>query len=156
VAQARDVEFVASNPGDWMVHCHLPHHMMNTMMDLLSDRPVSTTPLAPKQAQEQMEIGMAGGMPMRMQTDHGSQMIASDATKVPGFPQDAFMDMPMDEVAGNNAEFIDLPRNWSAGMQGMMTLLRVMPPDRYERYLADKRSQAPGPMSHQHGQGEAR
>ena len=31
VAQARDVEFVANNPGDWMMHCHLPHHMMNQM-----------------------------------------------------------------------------------------------------------------------------
>lgn len=31
VAQARDVEFVANNPGDWMFHCHLPHHMMNQM-----------------------------------------------------------------------------------------------------------------------------
>jgi hypothetical protein len=31
VAQARDVEFVANNPGDWMIHCHLPHHMMNQM-----------------------------------------------------------------------------------------------------------------------------
>lgn len=31
VAQARDVEFVASRPGDWMLHCHLPHHMMNQM-----------------------------------------------------------------------------------------------------------------------------
>ena len=31
VAQARDIEFVANNPGDWMLHCHLPHHMMNQM-----------------------------------------------------------------------------------------------------------------------------
>jgi manganese oxidase len=31
VAQARTVEFVANNPGDWMLHCHLPHHMMNQM-----------------------------------------------------------------------------------------------------------------------------
>ncbi len=31
VAQSRNVEFVANNPGDWMVHCHLPHHMMNQM-----------------------------------------------------------------------------------------------------------------------------
>ncbi|MGH9359424.1 MAG: multicopper oxidase family protein, partial [Terriglobia bacterium] len=31
VAQARDVEFIANNPGDWMLHCHLPHHMMNQM-----------------------------------------------------------------------------------------------------------------------------
>jgi hypothetical protein len=31
VAQSRDFEFVANNPGDWMLHCHLPHHMMNQM-----------------------------------------------------------------------------------------------------------------------------
>ena len=31
VAQSRTVEFVANNPGDWMLHCHLPHHMMNQM-----------------------------------------------------------------------------------------------------------------------------
>ena len=31
VAQARAAEFVADNPGDWMLHCHLPHHMMNQM-----------------------------------------------------------------------------------------------------------------------------
>ena len=31
VAQARDIEFVANNPGDWMIHCHMPHHMMNQM-----------------------------------------------------------------------------------------------------------------------------
>ena len=31
VAQARNIEFIANNPGDWMLHCHLPHHMMNQM-----------------------------------------------------------------------------------------------------------------------------
>lgn len=35
VAQARDVEFVANNPGDWMIHCHLPHHMMNAMVSMV-------------------------------------------------------------------------------------------------------------------------
>jgi manganese oxidase len=31
VAQARDFEFVADRLGEWMLHCHLPHHMMNQM-----------------------------------------------------------------------------------------------------------------------------
>jgi hypothetical protein len=31
VAQARDFEFIAGRTGDWMLHCHLPHHMMNQM-----------------------------------------------------------------------------------------------------------------------------
>lgn len=35
VAQARDVEFEARYPGDWMLHCHLPHHMMNHMASMV-------------------------------------------------------------------------------------------------------------------------
>ncbi len=27
----RDIEFVASNPGDWAMHCHKSHHTMNQM-----------------------------------------------------------------------------------------------------------------------------
>jgi FtsP/CotA-like multicopper oxidase with cupredoxin domain len=29
--QTRDVEFVADNPGDWPLHCHILHHPMNAM-----------------------------------------------------------------------------------------------------------------------------
>ena len=32
VAQVRDFEFVANNPGDWVMHCHMFHHMMNHMV----------------------------------------------------------------------------------------------------------------------------
>jgi manganese oxidase len=35
VAQARDIEFEAKYIGDWMLHCHLPHHMMNQMMSMV-------------------------------------------------------------------------------------------------------------------------
>ena len=35
VAQARDVEFDAVYPGDWMLHCHLPHHNMNQMVSMV-------------------------------------------------------------------------------------------------------------------------
>ena len=35
VAQARDVEFEAVRAGNWMVHCHLPHHMMNNMISMV-------------------------------------------------------------------------------------------------------------------------
>jgi hypothetical protein len=31
VGSTRDVEFVADNPGDWAMHCHMTHHMMNQM-----------------------------------------------------------------------------------------------------------------------------
>ncbi len=31
VGQTRDVEFIADAPGDWVMHCHMTHHMMNQM-----------------------------------------------------------------------------------------------------------------------------
>ncbi len=96
VAQARDIEFVASNPGDWMLHCHLPHHMMNQM------------------------VSMVGPM-------HGS----GPGTAVPGYPQDMWM--PMDELAGAKPELIGLPQGWTGAMMGMMTLVRVVEPDVFDR-----------------------
>jgi FtsP/CotA-like multicopper oxidase with cupredoxin domain len=35
VAQAADIEFVANNPGDWVMHCHMFHHMMNFMSSMV-------------------------------------------------------------------------------------------------------------------------
>jgi FtsP/CotA-like multicopper oxidase with cupredoxin domain len=31
VGTTRDIEFVAANPGDWPLHCHKNHHVMNQM-----------------------------------------------------------------------------------------------------------------------------
>lgn len=31
VGTTRDVEFIADNPGDWALHCHMSHHTMNSM-----------------------------------------------------------------------------------------------------------------------------
>jgi manganese oxidase len=143
VAQARDIEFVANNPGDWMIHCHLSHHMMNSMMDLLSDRALSTTPLSRTQAGEQMNLMMGQGQAMEMAPDE-AQAIAANAASVPGFPQDGLMEMQMDHAVSKGPEFAELPPGWSAGMQGMMSLLRIMPPDQYERYLAAKSQRSAG------------
>ncbi len=31
VGSTRDVELIADNPGDWAMHCHMTHHVMNQM-----------------------------------------------------------------------------------------------------------------------------
>jgi manganese oxidase len=180
VAQARDFEFVAHNPGDWMLHCHLPHHMMNQMssnvgpmtrlgrgmpagvgmeegMGMLkgtpgaptgadygpslgrglgvgstSDQPVSNMPLSPQKATEAM-AGMEHNMPgMKMDAD-----VSPNANSVPGFPQDAFMEGPMmamDQMV-KKPENDGLKAGWSGFMQGMMTFVRVLPPDQYQRIM---------------------
>ena len=181
VAQARDVEFVANNPGDWMLHCHLPHHMMNQMSSNVG--PMSRRIGMP--AGQGMEQGMGmlrGGSPTSDQNgpslgrgmgvgstaeqamsnsplkagnsmEHpdmpgmthdnmqGMQMSAPDVTKdansVPGFPQDAFMEGPMMAMD----KMVDKPENfglrpgWSGFMGGMMTFVRVLPPDKYDKIM---------------------
>ena len=135
VAQARVVEFEAKYPGAWMVHCHLPHHMMNSMMDLLRDRQIQTADQTDMKAMSQME-SLAKNVPFE-HVHHAP--IAQDAEKVPGFPQDAFMEMGMDEAV-EKPETYGLPKNWSAGMMGMMTMIRVLPEKEYDAILARKKA----------------
>ncbi len=56
-----------------------------------------------------------------------------------GFPQDAFMEMGMDTAVAK-PETYGLPENWSAGMMGMMTLIRVLPDREYDEIMARKKS----------------
>jgi hypothetical protein len=193
VAQARDIEFVANNPGDWMLHCHLPHHMMNQMSSMVG--PMSRRPGMP------MGMGMEEGMgiirqgtalsdenkpslgrgmgvgstnqqriangpqseqqatPGMQGMQHGESDLPKDANSVPGFPQDAFMEGPMmamDKMV-DKAETYGLRPGWSGFMQGMMTLVRVLPADLYETITAMERQQekqkpkAMPPMEHPHG-----
>jgi len=146
VAQARDVEFVAKNPGDWMVHCHLPHHMMNNMADLMGERLIVTSALTRVQAQRQMML-------MRQSGGHGAHPmehppVAENAESVPGFPQDAFMEMPMDAAVAKPENY-GLAEKWTAGMMGMMTLVRVLPTEKYDEIMAMRGQQRPAEHQHQ-------
>ncbi len=198
VAQAKDFEFVADRLGDWMLHCHLPHHMMNQMssnvgpmtrlgrgmqagasmedgMGMLrdgnatsenrgpslgrglgvgstTDMPRSNGPLSQSEADKAM-ANMPGMDHSKMAgMDHGSMQgmsgmkmpeLPGDANKVPLFPQDAFMEGPMmamdKEV--DKPEAYGLPPGWSGFVGGMMTLVRVLPPEQYEKILALKAQQ---------------
>jgi manganese oxidase len=196
VAQSRDVEFVANNPGDWMLHCHLPHHMMNQMssnvgpmsrngagmpagldmnqgMGMLngtpgvpmgddygpglgrglgvgssSDQVVANGTMSANTAQHGMQGMSQGGAAGK----HGMAMnanVSKDANYIPGFPQDAFMEGPM--MAMDKA--VERPQNhglrpgWSGFMQGMMSFVRVLPPDQYDKVMEQVRQGAPANMA---------
>ncbi len=185
VAQARDVEFVANNPGDWMIHCHLPHHMMNQMssnagkmtrtaglptggdmntgMGMLkgtpgapmgedygptlgrglggvgnaSDTPSTNGPLSAKKAMDAMP-DMKHDMGNMQMGQVGQNDIAKNANDVPNFPQDAYMEgsmMTMDEAV-ERPENYGLNPGWSGFMQGMMTFVRVLSPEKYDEVIA--------------------
>jgi len=173
VAQSRDFEFVANNPGDWMLHCHLPHHMMNQMSSSVG--PMSRVGRGiPAGVNMENGMGMLNGEPgvptgedygpslgrgmgfgstndfpktngplaqQSMQNMQGMDMasgdIAQDAGSIPGFPQDAYMEGPMMamDTMVNKSENYGLPSGWSGFMQGMMTFVRVLPPDKYDEVM---------------------
>ncbi|MGC1485266.1 MAG: copper oxidase [Candidatus Acidiferrum sp.] len=147
VAQARVVEFDAKYPGAWMLHCHMPHHMMNSMSDLLRDRAIETAGLTEEQAMSQMAT-----LAKSVSFEHmPPSPVAANASRVPGFPQDAFMEMGMDDAVAKPETF-GLPPNWSAQMMGMMTLVRVLPDKEYEEMMQRiKSAGTPEQKEHSHG-----
>jgi manganese oxidase len=191
VAQARNIEFVANNPGDWMLHCHLPHHMMNQMSSTVG-RMTRQAAGMPAGGDMNTGMGMLQGTPgapmgedygpalgrgldfgssIEMATTNGllppgkattaappthemkdgmhmegMQMnapgdIAPNANAVPNFPQDAYMEGPMMNMDSrvSRPENFGLRSGWSQFMQGMMTFVRVLPPDQYEEVTARMR-----------------
>ena len=52
------------------------------------------------------------------------------------------MEMPMDQAVAK-AETQGLAENWTAGMMGMMSLFRVLPPDKYDEIMALRGQQRP-------------
>jgi hypothetical protein len=172
---------VANNPGDWMLHCHLPHHMMNQMssnvgplsrrvgmaagqgmeegMGILKGGSPTSDENGPslgrgmgvgstaEQAMSNSPLKAEGSMQgpdmpgMKHDDMQGMQMaapeVSKDANAVPGFPQDAFMEGPMMAMD----KMVDKPENfglrpgWSGFMAGMMTFVRVLPPDKYDKIM---------------------
>lgn len=173
VAQAREIEFVANNPGDWMLHCHLPHHMMNQMSSNVGPMTRISRGI-PAGVNMENGMGMLTGEPgapsrdgygpslgrgmgfgstddyaktngaISKQSMQGMEMetpnagVAADADSIPGFPQDAYMEGPMmamDEMVEKPQNY-GLPPGWSGFMQGMMTFVRVLPPDKYDEVMS--------------------
>ncbi|HEY6331215.1 MAG TPA: hypothetical protein VI756_17945, partial [Blastocatellia bacterium] len=84
-----------------------------------------------------------------MQGEPAGMDAGQDAkSRVPGYPQDEMMMMMnMDkEVARPETNW--LPAGWSTSMQGMMSLIRVLPPDRYEKIMADIKAGRVEPPGH--------
>ena len=177
VAQARTVEFEAKFIGDWMLHCHLPHHMMNQMVSMVG--PMShvgqgmhagmgmdegmgiirqghalSEELGPglgrglgEAANRERNTSNIVGRPAPQHEHHGGQ---TPAKLVPGYPQDMWM--PMDEMFVK-PETYGLRKDWTAAMMGMMTLIRVLPDDLYDEIAERKRQEpaTPAPSgAHEH------
>jgi FtsP/CotA-like multicopper oxidase with cupredoxin domain len=120
VAQVREFEFVANNPGDWPLHCHMFHHMMNHMV--------------------------SGVGPGSRGLARGNQ--EDPRYRVPGFPQESGMMAMMSpsEMAKveKNPRTRGMRPMWHMEVMGLFTVVRVLPPDLYDKVISGKGEVPPG------------
>ena len=160
-------------PGDWMLHCHLPHHNMNQMVSMVG-------PMAHVGQGMHTGMGMEEGMgivrdgnalsenlgPSLGRTigggsdfekpvthaplgsaghaGHAASVSGQDPYAVPGFPQDMWM---VEDDKYRTPETYGLRAGWTGGMMGMMTLVRVLEPGLWDRIQALRAERAAGRMS---------
>jgi hypothetical protein len=120
IAQATDFELIANNPGDWMFHCHMVHHMMNHMVIQAGPRTRDTS-VAPYLAN----------------LDTRPPAVASATARgaePPGYPQEMKGMHMSDEFLKqiwNRREVQGMRAAWPMAVMGLMTTLRVLPDDLY-------------------------
>jgi hypothetical protein len=157
VAQARDVEFVADNPGDWHFHCHLPHHMMNQMASMVGPL-MMTHANAPRPGSMEAGMGIHEGhalsdaarpafgrtinvgaeadravsnMPQAAQTQ-------TSLSQAPGAAPNAGMFPAIRRTCSSDGRRRSKPETydfvgWSGGTMGMMTIVRVLTPELFDK-----------------------
>ena len=186
VAQSYDIEFVAYNPGDWLLHCHMFHHMMNFMSSMVG-------PMGGTGRGMQPGGSMATGMGMitrgpALNPDFGAQLgrgtgeqtgtdravgtgpmmgaggqggmrgMDMRGMNVPGFPQDmsgmsSYSAAELKKLA--KPETRGMRNGWFADVEGLTTLVRVLPPDLYDKVVSGKGEVAPGASVPGAGPGKA-
>lgn len=214
VAQVREVEFIANNPGDWVMHCHMFHHMMNHMTSMVGPprmhgemnmqmsanrrsrnlRSVSRFEM-PAGGDMSNSLGMIiegpaldeahgphlgrglgeqtgnerevrnGVQPGKfVQHDqhqhespdhpsggqhegHAGQRPGEMPDPTPGFPQDMLgmnMLMPPQIKKVNKPETRGMRNDWFTGVEALMTVVRVLPDELYEKVMSGEGELKPG------------
>lgn len=141
VAMVQDFEFIANNPGDWIFHCHMVHHMMNHMVRQSGPRVRNVSNMA----------GYADidNLPDPKDVLQGKLQDAS--FKTPGYPE-AMQGMMMSEDMSREAmskitaarQTHGMRRHWYEGVKGLMTVLRVLPEPYYNQVMHTNNYIAPG------------
>lgn len=146
VAQAREVEFIANNPGDWILHCHMFHHMMNSMTS-------QAGPIVREFGDPSMKN--VRGYPQNMLGMTMASMGKMDGMKMDGMKMDGMkpnnmkmdgmsdagqqspyaMDMQGMGMIEGRREAAGMRSGWSMGVEGLSTVVRVLPPALYDKLV---------------------
>lgn len=162
VAMVNDFEFVANNPGDWIFHCHMVHHMMNHMnypmgpnmradpsgSMQMNHKGMDMTGSMSSNLRDSLDVGAAQKrIPDDIDRELGQHSDMSAMTKPPGYPQNMkkmSMDMDFVRQIKGRPEVAGMRDNWYTGLKGLMTCIRVLPHDLYDRVVSGDPSIKPG------------
>lgn len=126
VGQARAFEFIADEPGDWAMHCHMTHHVMNQMGDkfpnMIGVKPGALDARIQSLLPDYMTMGSDGMAEHGIHIESGHLQAPRNSIPMRGGPG------PFDYIT----------------MGGLLTVLKVR--ERLERYDRD-----PGWYRHPHG-----
>jgi manganese oxidase len=138
VAMVQDFEFIANNPGDWIFHCHMVHHMMNHMVRQAGPR------VRPGYNLQEYQSNL----------DTIPEPVNALETKpfsTPGYPENmlgmmvsADMSMMAEAKYNDKRETRGMRPGWTMGVEGLMTVLRVLPEPYYSQVMESNEPIAPG------------
>lgn len=160
VAQVREVEFIANNPGDWPVHCHMFHHMMNSMTSqagpLIRNNSTPEQLKVPGYPQIMLGMEMSPAKSMKMpgmdmkkhdmkhmpqekmplkpkgEPDHSKMNMKPEATRQPMAGHEGMDGMARVE---GRPEALGMRPGWSMGVEGLFAVVRVLPPELYDKIM---------------------
>jgi hypothetical protein len=159
-----------------MLHCHILHHMMNHMVSMVGpmvgmggsdagEHSGHETPEMPggDMASGELGAGLTPSLGPSISRDRAvmTGMRSSDMKsqfKVPGYPQDMMGMHGM--LTPDQMRKVSVPltqgmrRNWPIGVMAMMTVLRVLPDELYEKVVSGKGDIEPGASVPGGGKGE--
>ncbi len=135
VAQATDLEFIANDAGDWVVHCHMASHMLNHPVQQMGPRVRSGESISAYKAN--VDVRPPVTYP---HTDPGFQQ--------PGYPMMRYLPTQMTpkELEKLNArrEVRGMRWNWHHAVRGMFTIVRILPDDLYQLAINSDAPVKPG------------
>ncbi len=134
VAEVKEFEFVAFNPGDWLMHCHMVHHMMNHMVRQVGPRI------------------REGDSTLRYKRNIDNRPVVKYPHTDPGFGVTGYPQMMQsqgftpEEMEKLNArrETRGMRKMWHMGVKALMTVVRVLPDDLYDLVMSSDEPVKPG------------
>jgi FtsP/CotA-like multicopper oxidase with cupredoxin domain len=134
IAQTSDLEFIATDPGDWVMHCHMAMHMVNHPVPQYGPRIREGVNVARYKAnlEDRPPVELPHSDPGFLTPNFPRSRYAKDYT-----PEEAIKINSKRECRG-------MRHNWFSDIEGLFTIVRVLPEDLFDQVMHSDTPLEPG------------